>query len=192
MGLSCPGAFFCPSAQCRGPNCALLSPISHPFSADSPALDWRSLPPGWTFGAGRRRQPMSPPPGRVGLVWGRAKGAELRGRASIPLPCWQEPVMSRPVSHGSRLGTLCSIPLLALPQDGEQHGQSHSPASYSRSSTCGTPSSPPRCGVSSSFPPARQPGGQDRGSWLSSPAPSPHSQGCFPCTISETPFPANL
>lgn len=43
----------------------------------------------------------------------------------------------------------------------EQQGQGHSPASCSRSSTCGTPSLPPQCGVSSNCPPARQPAGVD-------------------------------
>lgn len=46
---------FSRAAWRRAPHHAPL-PTAHPSPEDSPALGWRALPPGWTFGAGRRRR----------------------------------------------------------------------------------------------------------------------------------------
>lgn len=46
---------FSGAAWHRAPHHAPL-PTAHPSPEDSPALGWRALPPGWTFGAGRRRR----------------------------------------------------------------------------------------------------------------------------------------
>lgn len=110
-------------------------------------------------------------PSRVDFRSWKEKTAYVTPQAGRAQGARQHPPAMAP---GSRAH--CSIPQLALPQDREQHGQSHLPVSYSRSSICGTPSSPPRCGVSSSCLPTQQPRRQDRESWLSSSAPAPHKE----------------
>jgi len=72
----------------------------------------------------------------------------------------------------------------------EQRGQSRLPASCSRSSTCGTPSSPPQCGVSSSCPPARQPGGTGQGVTAEPPSPTTPQLGLVSLCHIRTTFPS--
>lgn len=122
---------------------------THPLWTGDP-----SLPCGFSELEGE--ESLSHPPDRES-AGGQPASPPMLAKAFHVLLCqpWLQGAMFHPSHY--------SIPLLALPQDGEQHGQSHSPASYSRSSICGTPSSPPQCGVSSSCPPAQQPGGRTGG-----------------------------
>lgn len=50
-----------------------------PSPADSPALGWRALPPGWTFGAGRRRKAGSAP----SWAGSRAEPGRVRGQRAV-------------------------------------------------------------------------------------------------------------
>lgn len=112
LGSSHPGAFIHPPPKLPSAGSVLhpLFPSSPPFP-DSPALDWRALPPGWTCEAGRRGQPGSPPRqgGQgVGQSQGQGRSGQCSGVGSLGGSAWPPRVHICLYSTGSGLSSCCS------------------------------------------------------------------------------------